>query len=197
MTRQKTEALWRLCRAIHANMRSGGTQVLFLLSFALCPLPSAHAAEGANPSYAPLPPAVSSGNIVQIIFSLLLVLAAIVLVARLLKKMHVAQQGSENLLRVLGSVPLGQRERAVLVEIKNTWLVVGVAPGQVCTLHTLEKPGATGQNEPATPQTIGKPGGFSAILSAALGSLSPDKHRRQPVTRHALDETHERNRDVP
>lgn len=97
------------------------------------------AAEGTRPAYTPPPPAVSSGSIVQIIFSLLLVLAAIVLVAWLLKRMNVAQQGSGKLLKVLGSVAVGQRERIVLVEVNDTCLVVGVGPGQIRTLHTFHK----------------------------------------------------------
>lgn len=98
-----------------------------------------HAVEGTRPAYSPPPPAVSSGSIVQIIFSLLLVLAAIVLVAWLLKRMNVAQHSTGNLLKVLGGVAIGQRERVVLVEVKDTWLVVGVGPGQIRTLHTLPK----------------------------------------------------------
>jgi len=115
------------------------TPVIYLLLSAFCCLPSVYAAEVARPAYVPPPPAVSSGSIVQIIFSLLLVLAAIALVAWLLKRMNVAQQGSGHLLKVLGGVSIGQRERIVLVEVKDTWLVVGVGPGQIRTLHTLQK----------------------------------------------------------
>ena len=100
----------------------------------------AFAEEATRPSYVPVPPpAVSSGSIVQVIFSLLLVLAAILLVAWLFKRMNVAQKGNGNLLKVLGGVSIGQRERVVLVEVEDTWLVVGVGPGQIRTLHTLPK----------------------------------------------------------
>src|SRR3989338_8503146 len=99
----------------------------------------AFAAEDARPAYTPPPPAVSSGSIVQIIISLLLVLTAIVLVAWLLKRMNVAQQGAGHHLKMLGGVSIGQRERIVLVEVEDTWLVVGVGPGQIRTLHTLPK----------------------------------------------------------
>ncbi|MDO8813625.1 MAG: flagellar biosynthetic protein FliO [Gallionella sp.] len=126
----------RLRRAFNQCATSWHTT---LLSSALCPLSFVYAAEVTRPAYTPPPPAVSSGNIAQIIFSLLLVLAAIVLVAWLLKRMNVAQQGSVKLLKVLGAVPIGQRERIVLVEIKDTWLVVGVGPGQIRTLHSLPK----------------------------------------------------------
>jgi flagellar protein FliO/FliZ len=76
---------------------------------------------------------------VQIIFSLLLVLAAIVMVAWLLKRLNASKLGGGNQLKVLGGVAIGQRERIVLVEVSDTWLVVGVGPGQIRTLHTLQK----------------------------------------------------------
>jgi len=97
------------------------------------------AADIARPAYTPPPPAVSSGSVAQIIFSLLLVIAAIFLVAWLLRRMNVAQQGGGKLLKVLGGVAIGQRERIVLVEVDDTWLVVGVGPGQIRTLHTLPR----------------------------------------------------------
>jgi flagellar protein FliO/FliZ len=127
----------------------------------------ATAAEGTRPVYTPPPSAVGSGSIVQIIFSLLMVLAAIVLVAWLLKRMNVAQQGSGNLLRILGSVAIGQRERIVLVEVKDTWLVVGVGPGQVRTLHTLQKQEFQSPESP-TPGSLPSENKFARILSSVL-----------------------------
>ena len=34
---------------------------------------------------------------------------------------------------------MGPRERIVLIEIEETWLVIGIAPRQMRTLHTLPK----------------------------------------------------------
>ena len=92
-----------------------------------------------RPAYTPPPPAVSSGSILQVVFSLLLVLAAVVLVAWILKRINLPQHGAGNLLKVISGVAVGQRERIVLVEVDDTWLVVGVAPGQVRTLHSMPK----------------------------------------------------------
>ncbi len=39
--------------------------------------------------------------------------------------------------RVVGSLSLGPRERIVILEVDATWLVVGVTPGGMRTLHTL------------------------------------------------------------
>ncbi|OGS90557.1 MAG: flagellar biosynthetic protein FliO [Gallionellales bacterium GWA2_60_18] len=147
----------------------------YLSLSALLLLPSAHAAEEARPVYAAAAPGVSSGNVTQVVISLLLVLAAIVLVGWLLKRMNAAQQGSGNLLKVLGGVSVGQRERIVLVEIKDTWLVVGVGPSQIRTLHTLDKLETNPQDTPA----YGNPGNFSAALSSALGALSRNKASQQ------------------
>jgi flagellar protein FliO/FliZ len=77
--------------------------------------------------------------VLQIIVSLLLVLAAVVMVAWVLKRINLPQQGSGNALKVISGVAVGQRERVVLVEVNDTWLVVGVAPGQVNALHSMPK----------------------------------------------------------
>lgn len=102
--------------------------------------PVAFAADAARQAYTP-PPAttLSTGSVLQVILSLLLVLAAVLVVAWLLKRLSLPQQGAGRLLKVLSGVAVGQRERVVLVEIEDTWLVIGVAPGQVRTLHTLPK----------------------------------------------------------
>ncbi|MDO8465988.1 MAG: flagellar biosynthetic protein FliO [Gallionella sp.] len=179
MTQQKTEYIRQRAKVLsllcHAIFPLRGAQGLCLLMPAFYPLSSAYAAETARPTYTPPPPAVSSGSIVQIIFSLLLVLAAIVLVAWLLKRMNMSQQGSVKLLKVLGAVPIGQRERIVLIEIKDTWLVVGVGPGQIRTLHSLQK-----MDDPATDlqPTEAQPSGskFSSLLSSVLNN-----HRQKTI----------------
>lgn len=99
----------------------------------------AFAEQTVRPPYTPPPPAVSFGSMTQIIFSLLLVLAAFVLVAWVLRRINLPQQGAGNLLKVVSGVSVGQRERVVLLEVNDTWLVIGVAPGQVRTLHTMPK----------------------------------------------------------
>lgn len=41
---------------------------------------------------------------------------------------------------------IGTRERIVLLEVEDTWIVVGVVPGQIKTLHTMPK-GETPQDQ--------------------------------------------------
>jgi flagellar protein FliO/FliZ len=82
---------------------------------------------------------MSSGSVLQVIFSLLLVLAAVFVVGWILKRINLPQHGAGNALKVISGVAVGQRERIVLVEVNDTWLVVGVAPGQVNALHSMPK----------------------------------------------------------
>jgi flagellar protein FliO/FliZ len=115
------------------------TRVLAALAAAFFS-PLVFAAEAARPAYVPPPAAaVSSGSVLQVILSLFLVLAAVVLVGWILKRINLPQQGAGNALKVISGVAVGQRERIVLVEVNDTWLVVGVAPGQVNALHTMPK----------------------------------------------------------
>ena len=43
------------------------------------------------------------------------------------------------LLRVVAAVHVGPRERVVVVEAGESWLVLGVAPGRVNAIHTLAR----------------------------------------------------------
>jgi flagellar protein FliO/FliZ len=106
----------------------------------VCCSSMAHAADPVRPAYTPPPAtAISSGSMIQVILSLLLVLAAIAVVAWILKRINLPQNAAGNALKVLSGVAVGQRERVVLIEVNDTWLVVGVAPGQVTALHTMPK----------------------------------------------------------
>jgi flagellar protein FliO/FliZ len=111
-----------------------------LVLLAALSLPLIAAAESARPAYVPPAPAtVSTGSVLQMVLSLLLVLAAIMLVGWLLRRLNLPQQGNRSLLKIISGVAVGQRERIVLVEVGDIWLVVGVAPGSVRTLHTLPR----------------------------------------------------------
>ena len=105
--------------------------------------PAALAADKAAPS--------AFGAMVQSFFALLLVLGVIAGAAWLLKRTQHLQGTSNNVLKNISSLALGPKERVVVIEVADTWLVVGVAPGQVRTLHTLPKgeiPAATSAMSP-------------------------------------------------
>jgi flagellar protein FliO/FliZ len=96
----------------------------------------------------------SAGSVFQVVFGLLVVVMLILGLSWLSKRMGITQNFGSSPMKVVGSVSLGGRERAVLIEVNDTWIVAGVATGQVHALATLPK-GATPTN-PGSP-----PGGFA------------------------------------
>ena len=73
----------------------------------------------------------------QMLLGLAVVVGLLLGTLWLLKRVA-APRGGASALKVLGAAPVGPRERVVLVEIAGKVLVLGVAPGRVSTLHTLE-----------------------------------------------------------
>ena len=76
----------------------------------------------------------------QLTLGLLLVLALIAAVAWVLKRSGRFQTTAGGGLRILGGLSMGPRERVVLLQVGDTQLLVGVAPGRVQTLHVLNEP---------------------------------------------------------
>ena len=79
------------------------------------------------------------GGMLQVILGLGLVLAAIAGCAWLLRRFGGLQANGAGAIKVIGGSAVGQRERVVLVEVADTWLVIGVAPGHVTALHSMPK----------------------------------------------------------
>ncbi len=82
---------------------------------------------------------VSAGGIFQVALGLGAVLILVGASAWLLKRFSGIPSSASGLIRIIGGTAVGQRERIILVEIADTWLVVGIAPGQMRTLHTMPK----------------------------------------------------------
>jgi flagellar protein FliO/FliZ len=96
-------------------------------------LPAAHAqGQGAAG-------AVPAGSIVQMVLGLAAVLGLVALCAWALRRFSGLPGTGPGIIRIVGGAAVGQRERVVLVEVGGTWLVLGVAPGQVRTLHTMPR----------------------------------------------------------
>ncbi|MFZ3160554.1 MAG: flagellar biosynthetic protein FliO [Rhodoferax sp.] len=100
--------------------------------------------------------AYGATGMLQAGLGLALVLALIFLLAWAARRLGLQPPGSSRLLKVVASAMVGQRERVVVVEIGHTWLVLGVAAGQVRALHTLPA-------EPSSEAVAAPPGnGFTA-----------------------------------
>lgn len=93
-----------------------------------------------------LPPSpVTFSALLQVLLGLALVIAAIVATGWVLRRIGPSQSAG-GLLRVVGGVMVGPRERLVVVEVGEQWLVLGVAAGSVNLLQALPRgAGATAQ----------------------------------------------------
>jgi len=78
--------------------------------------------------------------LLQVVGSFFLVICALLSVMVLLKRFNTLGASTGGYIQVLASTPLGQRERAVLLKVGNDQILVGVASGNVTTLHHLSEP---------------------------------------------------------
>ena len=97
--------------------------------------------------------------------ALCIVLGAIFLCAWLTRRMRNLGSGRFGAVNVIAEVRLGPKERAVLLQVGTTQLLVGVAPGQISALHVLAEPLAP--QAPAAPTLDGP--SFKSLLRRSLG----------------------------
>ena len=121
------------------------------------------AADSASAAVATPPPISGAGSLFQVLLSLFLVLGLMMAAAWAVKKFGPKRIGSNAAIRIVGGVNLGGRERIVMVEVGDQWIVVGVAPGQVNALATLPK-----QEAPAMPETAPMGKNFSDWLKQTI-----------------------------
>ncbi len=74
----------------------------------------------------------------RVTLAMFLVLGALLAAAWFTRRMRGVSGAGQSGLRVLAQVSLGARERAVLLRVGAQQILVGVAPGNVRTLHVLD-----------------------------------------------------------
>jgi flagellar protein FliO/FliZ len=84
-------------------------------------------------------PPTSAGSFFQVLLGLIFVLALMGAAAWSLKKFGVAKLAGNAAVKIIGGVSVGSRERVMLIEVGEQWIVIGVAPGQVTALSTMPK----------------------------------------------------------
>lgn len=77
------------------------------------------------------------GGLLQALFGLSVVVGLILACGWAARRFGMQQLGGGRVLKVVSSVAVGQRERVVVVEVEDTWLVLGVAGGSVRPLHQM------------------------------------------------------------
>lgn len=124
------------------------------------------------------PPIGFEGSPWQALFGLVVVLAVIAGAAWLLRRFTQVGGGGGGALSTVAVLTVGQKERIVLVQCRETWIVVGVAPGQLSTLHTMARP------QPAESVTL---------IPAGASPDAPDNLAGIPAFRNWLENAMKRH----
>ncbi len=93
-----------------------------------------------QPAVKPAPEPVSmTGYLLQGIFGLLIVLGLMWGAWWLLRRTGFNRSMSGVKMKVVGGISIGNRERVMIVEVGDHWLILGVTPNQINTLATMPK----------------------------------------------------------
>ncbi|WP_435218644.1 flagellar biosynthetic protein FliO [Luminiphilus sp. nBUS_07] len=87
----------------------------------------------------------------QVIASLALVIGLLFGALWIMRRVNGVGQAVGGQMRVVSSLGLGQRERAVLVSVGDQQILLGVAPGRVAALHVFDEPAVAQDITPAPP----------------------------------------------
>ncbi|MES2534906.1 MAG: flagellar biosynthetic protein FliO [Pseudomonadota bacterium] len=81
----------------------------------------------------------TTGSLLQVVLGLAVVLGLMAAAAWALKRFGVARPAGGATVRIVGGVSVGNRERVMVVEVGEQWIVVGVAAGRVSALSTMPR----------------------------------------------------------
>jgi flagellar protein FliO/FliZ len=109
-------------------------------------------------------PAVDSGaELLRVLVSLLGVVGLIFFVGWLSRRAQARVRPGGRKIRVIESMPVGIKEKIMLLEVGGTQLLVGASPtGGLRTLHVLDTPV---QDDPSAPSQVPAMRGFRDVLS--------------------------------
>ena len=83
--------------------------------------------------------ASSSGSLLQVLLVLIVVLGFMLGAAWLLKRFNVAGKMSGDAVKIVGGIAVGSRERIVVIEVADQWIVVGITASNINALSTMPK----------------------------------------------------------
>jgi flagellar protein FliO/FliZ len=105
--------------------------------------PTAAAPAPPAQAQAPLPQPMAAtpaaGSLIQTIFALCLVLGLLAGLAWFMKRYGPKAQGGSAHVKLVGALSLGGRERIMVVEVGDQWIVVGASPGRINALATMAR----------------------------------------------------------
>jgi flagellar protein FliO/FliZ len=106
----------------------------------------------------------AAGSLLQTIFALCVVLGLLALLAWFMKRYGPKVQAGSAHVKLVGALNLGGRERIMVVEVGDQWIVVGASPGRVNALATMPRQ--------AGAEAAGTPGAMLHPHQSSVSSFS-------------------------
>lgn len=102
-------------------------------------------------------------DMLKVLFCLVIVLGALFGMLWLMKRSGLGPTQSSGAVKIVGGVSVGSRERVLVLEVADQWIVVGVAPGSVNALANLPR-----QEQFVQPQGLAPAGQFASWLKQKI-----------------------------
>lgn len=112
-------------------------------------------------------------SMLNMMMGLVAVIALILGLAWILKRYGKLPGKNSVEMKVLGGLSLGTREKALLIEVENVRLLVGVTPGHIQTLHVLN-------NHSEQTDSIKEQPSFNSSLEKVLKSNQSPEAQNEP-----------------
>ena len=108
-----------------------------------------------------------TSSVMQVVMGLGVIILVILVLAWLLKRVY-RWQAPQQSMKVVSSLALGTRERALLIDVKGQQMLLGVTAQQVTLLKAFD--------EPVMPvESVGKPSAFAEQLAEVIRSKKEDQ----------------------
>lgn len=122
----------------------------------------------------------SPGGMLQVTIGLLIVVAVLFVVAWSMKKIGAGRQAVPGAIKVVGGISVGNRERILVIEVADQWIVVGVTPTSITSLSTLPRQ----EGVAAMPHAV-LPKSFPAWLKQTIDQRQAASQRPSSGSEHA------------
>ena len=85
-----------------------------------------------------LKPIISNGDIAKLFISLASVIALVLIFSYCFKKMNNFSFGGSQVMNIISSIAIGQKEKIILLEVAGKNLLIGVSSGSISLLKELD-----------------------------------------------------------
>lgn|GEM_PF-1642681 len=108
---------------------------------------------------------VSPESMVQMIVALIVVVLIIFGLSVLIKRFSLVPGSSSGMIKILGGLPLNNKDRLLLVQVGDEQILISASPGRIAKVHDLRDP-----VDPDKFRVTGKPDGksFNSLLNQVL-----------------------------